>query len=835
MDKISLLKKKLEREKLARKQAESILEHKAYELFKANESLRELNQNLESEIAIRTKSLAVSEEQYRTVIEKARDIIYRIDDEGYFLFINKIGIKRFGYTEEEIIGRRYTEFIPEEDLESEFKYYTEVRDSEISTDYHEFRIVSKSGDVFWVGQNVNRIIYSEGTVYFTAVARDITQRKATELALAEAKIELQKSEIKYRSIIENMELGLLEVDNKGNILRVYDRFNMMLGYKGDELVGKNANAVLLVEEFKQTIEIEYKKRLKGESGVYEMKIKKKDGSEIWVIISGAPFYNEKGVVIGSIGVHYDITDRKELQTQLEIARSKAVKAQQAEKAFLANMSHEIRTPLNAIIGMSHLLMDTQLDEEQTDFIDTLNNSASILKTLISDILDISKIDAGSLEVQNKPFDIRTLGEKLVNTFKKQDQDGDVEFKYSCDPNIQFSLSSDPQLINQVLINLLGNAQKFTSSGSVELNIHTVSQNLNSAIIRFQVKDTGIGISELEVNQIFQEFKQANNEIRTKFGGSGLGLSISYQLVKLLGGQLAVSSIQDKVSTFSFELEMEKSEELPRIKNKISLLNSLNTEKNTILIVEDNAMNLKYITSLFRKWKITHHVAYDGKEAFELSQENDYDLIFMDLQMPIMGGFESTQLIRNSKNNNSKIPIIALTASTFLSKKRLALKAGMTDFLSKPFTPDQLHEIIGKYLNSSESKIVSEKDFAFSEYLDSEYLKDAYGNDSEYALDMFETYLEIIEDDILLIKDSISTNDLINLKEQLHRIKPTFTLVGISKVTKTIETIEPILDSLTKSKLDQWFSEFDTFTRSKTPLIIEEIKRLRLYKEGRNTS
>ena len=247
MDEISLLRKKLEREKQARKQAESTLEHKALELFKANESLRELNQTLESEIKIRTQSLAVSEEQYRTVIEQARDIIYRIDDEGYFLFINKIGIKKFGYTEEEIVGRRYTEFIPADDLESEFIYYTNVRDSGVSSDYHEFRIESKNGDIFWVGQNVNRIVDSKDGVYFTVVARDITQRKATEKALDKTKVELQRSEIKYRSIIENMELGLLEVDTNGKILRVYDIFNKMLGYEGDELVGKDAKETLLVE------------------------------------------------------------------------------------------------------------------------------------------------------------------------------------------------------------------------------------------------------------------------------------------------------------------------------------------------------------------------------------------------------------------------------------------------------------------------------------------------------------------------------------------------------------------------------------------------------------
>ncbi len=828
MDEIAIIKRQLQREKLARKQAESILETKALELYKANELLRELNQNLESEIAIRTKSLMESEEKYRTVIEQAKDIIYRIDDEGYFLFINKIGIEKFGYTEEEIIGKRYIEFIPEDDLEKEFSYYTEVRDSEVLTDYHEFRIVAKNGNIFWVGQNVNRIVDSSGIIYFTAVARDITQRKATERALAKAKIELQKSEIKYKGILENMELGIIEVDTIGNILRVYDAFNKMLGYEGDELVGKNANETLLVESFEEKLSEEDEKRIKGQTGVYEVKIKKKDGSEIWVIISGAPFYDDKGNVIGSIGVHYDITDRKELETQLEISRRKAVKAQQAEKAFLANMSHEIRTPLNAIIGMSHLLMDTRLDEEQSDFIDTLSNSASMLKTLISDILDISKIDAGSLEVQNRPFNLRLLGEKLFKTFKKQEREGKVEFKYFCDPNIHSSLSSDPQLINQVLINLLGNAQKFTDSGRIELIIDLISENNKTAKIRFQVKDTGIGISQIEANQIFQEFKQANNTIRTKFGGSGLGLSISYQLVKLLGGKLSVSSAEGEGSNFIFELDMKISEELPREEKKISLLNKIGTNENTILVVEDNALNIKYITSLLKKWEIKHHIAYNGKEAYDLFLKNEYDLIFMDLQMPVMGGFEATQLIRESKNTNARVPIIALTASTFLSKKRLALKAGMTNFLSKPFTPDQLHEMIDKYLNNSQIEIISDEDFVFSDKLDRVYLKRAYGNDSEYALDMFETYLDIIDEDLLLIQDSIKTNDISALKKQLHRIKPTFTMVGIGEITKNIESVEPELDGMTTAKLEDWFEEFDKLTKSKTPLIIDEINRINTW-------
>jgi response regulator RpfG family c-di-GMP phosphodiesterase len=201
---------------------------------------------------------------------------------------------------------------------------------------------------------------------------------------------------------------------------------------------------------------------------------------------------------------------------------------------------------------------------------------------------------------------------------------------------------------------------------------------------------------------------------------------------------------------------------------------------------------------------------------------------MDLQMPVIGRFEATQLIRSSQNSNSKIPIIALTASTFLSVKNQALKAGMTDFLSKPFTPDQLHEIIDKYLNSTESEILSEKHFTFSDNLDFEYLKNTYGNDAEYALDMFETYIDIIENDLLHIKDSIKTDNRTTLKNQLHRIKPSFTMVGVSEVSKIIETFEPTLESLSKSKLDLWFSELDTLIRSKKPIILKEIKRLSLW-------
>ncbi len=828
MDEISLLKKKLERERAARKQAEGILETKARELFEANESLKTLNQNLEIEVAKRTSSLVASELRYRALVEEAKDLIYNIDAEGYFMYVNSIGIERFGYTESHIVGKRYIDFIPEEDVPKEFAYYTRVREEGLKSDYHEFRVISNDGSIFWLGQNVNKVENEDGTFFYTAVARDITQRKEAERELEIAKLELQKSEVKYRSIIENMDLGLMEVDTNGNILRVYDKFYDMLDYEEGDLIGKSANETLLVDGYEAVLNEQDANRLKGETGVYEVKIKKKDGSEIWVLISGAPFYDENGNVAGSIGVHYDITDRKELENQLEIARRKAVKAQQAEKVFLANMSHEIRTPLNAIIGMSHLLMDTNLNDEQQDFLEALTSSADILKSLISDILDISKIDAGSLDIQLKPFDLHRSIDQLLTTFTLQKLDSDVVFSSRVDGQITYLLNSDPQLLNQILLNLLSNAQKFTEKGSVELQVSVLEEKGEYVSVRFQVRDTGIGISKEDISFIFNEFKQANASIRSKYGGTGLGLSISNQLVKLLGGELKVDSIIGKGSTFYFDLELEKAklngnEELAH--TSIEAFRGMN---NKILVVEDNKMNLKYITALLKKWNLDYEVCFNGVEACKLTEKIEFDLIFMDLQMPEMDGFEATQIIRSRENGNQNTPIVALTASTFLSKKRLALKAGMSDFLSKPFTPDQVLSIISKYLSRKEVSKLEGAGFEFAAELDVNYLNQAYGSDSEYALEMFQTFLEIIDDELIMIREALDLNQKDDIKKKLHRIKPTFTMVGLKIISDRIEAVEKRLVNNEEVDLMDWYFKLENEIKGYMPILNQEVEKLKQW-------
>ncbi len=825
MDELELVKRKLNRELKARKQAEQILETKALELYEANESLRKLNESLEDQINQRTEDLQESESKYRNVVDKATDFIYSTDEEGYFTFINPTGSEVFGYTVDEILGTRYIDFVLEEYQPSLFEYYTKIRDGGAINDYYEFPIKSKDGKIHWLGQNINRVERPNGDFYFNAVARDITLRKNTEKELEKTRYAVQQSEVKYRSVLENMDLGLMEVDNHGVIVRVYDRFCEMSGYAKDELIGTDAIEKLVVEEYKDVLRQQDRNRQEGQSDVYEVELKRKDGKHIWVIISGAPFYNTDGNVIGSLGIHYDISDRKKLEANLEIEKEKAINAQQAEQQFLANMSHEIRTPLNAIIGMSFLLQDSELDEKQKEYIEILSNSAGLLKGLVSDILDISKIDSGMAEMNETTFNLSELAYRLIKTFNNRAEEKGIILKSEINCNEKCIVESDKQWINQILINLLSNATKFTQEGEITLTIKHVS-NINSySTYYFEVSDTGMGMSQAELNTVFTAFKQANTKIQREFGGTGLGLSISSRLVALLGGQLEAESVVNEGSKFYFSLQLKSSTGSNNNPKSISDFKTRIAEGIKLLIVEDNLMNQKYILSLLDKWNIDYDIADNGLQAVEKHKSSTYDLIFMDLSMPVMNGYEATSIIRDFPDE--EIPIIALTASTFLSKKELALQSGMTDFLAKPFTPDDLSLMIEKHIGTGPIENSSCKaTFSYNDDLDASYLNQVYGDDYGYALDMFETYHGMIDEEISLLLSYVEDEEVQLISKQVHKIKPVFSMVGLSSLTHKCEEIEDIIKQGDSSKIKIECLDLCKNVKSSLSVIVNEIGRLK---------
>lgn len=613
------------------------------------------------------------------------------------------------------------------------------------------------------------------------------------MQLASQKLQSCEAE-KYRYIVENMNLGILEVDAEGMIRKINRFFCDMTGFKKEEIEQQHTLNLIFPSGSLETFTHKFHELKRGSSVFFEIQMVKKDGRFIWVLFNGVPFTLSDSDRLGAIFVMMDITDRRKLQYDLLQSKLKAEAAQKAEKDFLAHMSHEIRTPLNAIIGMSHLLYDTQPTQQQKLYLDTLKNAGNILHRLISDILDFSKIEAGGVEVSRHPFDMFGMLSALSQTFELKLEGSSVEFWTFIDESLDTLILGDELLLQRILLNLLGNAIKFTNKGSITFEVNVEERYGEDLLIAFKVIDTGIGIPKDRQGAIFEHFKQASSDTSIKYGGTGLGLAITKQLVDLQDGLISVESEPGFGTTFTVELPFKDTGMKRAVKNRAG--DSTDNFKDTkeLLIVEDNEMNRAYIGGLLKKWNIKYDLAYDGVIAVEMARKKTYDLIVMDIRMPRMNGYDATINIRNQKNPNQHVPIIALTASAMESEKYKALDIGMNAFLTKPFAPEQLRSTLNEFLKDdhfeNDPVITNDKlNFAFNEKLDIEYLNALYEGDIQYAADMFETFLESIDEELASVKYFANNRDWMGLKANLHKIKPALSLVGLTDLSNDVAATE----------------------------------------------
>jgi PAS domain S-box-containing protein len=516
-------------------------------------------------------------------------------------------------------------------------------------------------------------------------------------AFLEAEVRrLQAKCNRYEDIVANMALGILEVDTQERIVRADERFCSIVGYAESELRGKKASEVLLSGEEVDQMDDRTRARNSGEAGAYEVPITTADGGRKWLLISGVPKRNAEGDIIGSVGIHQDITERKMVEENLRESRDEARAAEKAEREFLTRMSHEIRTPMNAIMGMADLLGDTQLDSEQNNLLTSIRGGSVLLKGLLDDMLDLAKLEAGQRVCHKEATLIEPIVERVTTIFHSQLKEKGVRLEVRFDADLRVGWKVDPSILTQILINSLGNAVKFTDSGTIGLTLSLEGGGPMEPHLVLEVTDSGLGIDQKDLEVVFERFSQASNR-EVRHGGTGLGLAIVKELCALHGGEATVTSTLGQGSTFRFTLAMEPvlEEADAPVTTETALL-----EGHRILVVEDNDVNRFLIRTLLGKWKADVTCVENGQEALNLMTENRFDLVFMDIQMPVMDGLEATRRFRNveREENREPTPIVALSAFAFDHDKEAAKQAGVNLHMSKPFSREELQAVCLGFLS-----------------------------------------------------------------------------------------------------------------------------------------
>ena len=613
---------------------------------------------------------------------------------------------------------------------------------------------------------------------------------------------------KFKAMVMNLNQGIMVVDNDDVITKVYESFENLSGYKESELLGKKAKEVFLKKnDLMSTLQFQEQNQYRntGESSAYEMPILKKNGEELWVSISGAPIFDNSGQKVGSIGIHYDISRQKRLQKALQEAREESDKAKHAEERFLAKMSHEIRTPLNAVIGMSYLLKGTNINQEQQEYVDVISRSGNLLLNLINDILDYSKISSGNIQVRPVVCSLSTVLQDMAQTFRLKTQD--KPFEIISDFDIEHDVvKADITLLNQILMNLLGNSEKFTEHGSITLKAEPLAEFDKTVTYQFSIIDTGTGIAPERIDAIFQEFVQEEGVVLKDFnGGTGLGLAITKKIIEMMGGKIWAESTVGVGTQMIFVLTFELTNDNFQPEEHVKNVQHKHTEHREIdnnlevLIAEDNAMNQKYISRILEKIDVSFEIASDGQVASQKCKDRQYDVIFMDLFMPKVDGFEATKEVRNDeKSKNHETPIYALTATAVQQHKERALKVGMNGFISKPFHPNEILSVLKEVSKKSTPQpLINEPmepiKYAYAQEFDTTTLDMYYGEDISYALEMFEIFSEQLKESIPEIQVALSTSNRIGLRHLVHKLKPTFTMVGFPSLTQYFEKWEQDLD------------------------------------------
>lgn len=525
-----------------------------------------------------------------------------------------------------------------------------------------------------------------------AVLRQIQMFRQIEYQRKLAEAALRENQRLLEIVFKAATVGISLTNEEGIFVRLNQAFCDILGWEHEALLGENFTKIFK-SDFQATALKLHDAFLKGTvTPPEEWVLRRKDGAKIHLSTSNSLYTDEKNNRF-VVSVITDITDKKRAEADLVEAKSAAELAAKAKAEFLSNMSHEIRTPMNAVIGLTELLLQSEKPELNKNYLESIKYSADNLLVIINDILDFSKIESGKITFETIDFSLRNVIEQLLRTFSFKAEEKGIILKTAVALNVPEIVLGDPFRLNQMLLNLMSNAVKFTRTGSIEVGAKVKTIDGNKCTMAIWVRDTGIGIPEDKLEAVFESFTQAYTDTTRLFGGTGLGLAITRNLARLLDGEVEVVSEYGKGSTFTislpYNISPSKNLSSPAIVSTKAIKDFTGFK---FLLVEDNKMNQFVAKQILQRWHAEVFLADNGQEALELMLQNEFDLVFMDLQMPIMGGFEAAANIRNgvTGERNKYIPIIALTADAFQETKLKVVESGMNGFISKPIDQDDFY-------------------------------------------------------------------------------------------------------------------------------------------------
>jgi len=718
-------------------------------------------------------------------------LIITTNQQGRITLLNKTGNQLFDFKEQEMIGKLWTDFLiidADKAIFEDFLHHHEDidRDSRVNR----FRVRTRNGETKYIEFKMVAV-YDKGAFDSILLSgKDITDHMNIQQ-------DLYQSISLHRMLAASVPgINMYLFDNDMRFIIAEGSEMKEHGLSPDYFEGKTLSE-LRDHNMQELLEPLFKCALEGTDMSTEMEFNKNTYK-----ISVFPLFNKEGEIFGGMSISQNITDEKENAWRLSRAKKEAEKANSAKSEFLANISHEIRTPLSTIVGFTEQLLKMEMPAKQRELTQIIEKSSEQLLELVEDLLILSRIEAGRIELDDDPFKIHDVLEYIYRFMKLSADEKQIDFKYEIDPGLKQIVLGDEMRLNQILTNLVGNAIKFTDEGKVAMNGFVEYETDDQLFARFEVIDTGVGIAEDKKNVIFDQFRQADSAVTKKYGGTGLGLSISKRLVEAIGGAIKVKSVLGAGTTFIVTLPFKKAHNISYYE-ETTPEQKIKFEGKKALLVDDDNMIRMLGQIILENLGFEVDLAEGGAEAIEILNDHTYDILVLDIYMPGVSGIDVANFLRQVKQDETT-KILAVTAA-FMKKDIQKYKAaGINDYMSKPFKESKLYNAISKLLTKNRT-IVEDGTYLTGQNnttYDLSELRTMAGNDDDFLLSMLDTFTKNMEEGLEVLRNTIPGKNWKRAGEMAHKLLP-------SAIHLKLEEVIPL------------FQQLETITRDQSETIIAE--------------